>query len=247
MNSFAGQRIWIVGASQGIGRALATALAAEGAQLILSARNAEALAQLNTELGGRHTLLPLDVISENAFSNALAQLDGAIPDMAIYMAAVYTPMSLDALDARRTEEIVATNLTAAMAFTSCVFARFKQRGAGHIVLCGSIAGYTGLPKGQPYSATKAAVNNLAESLAAEAAGTGVKVQLICPGFVDTQLTRQNSFHMPARISPETAAAEICRGLHGKKFEIHFPARLTIAAKLLRCLPYALAFRILRRL
>ena len=247
MPSFAGKTIWIIGASQGIGRALASALAAQGARLILSARNAQALTQLNAELGGGHTLLPLDVSVPNAIAAALEQLGAQLPDIAIFMAGVYTPMKLDALDLARTAEIVSTNLTAAILFVGQLFPRFKRRGHGHIVLCGSIAGYTGLPNGQPYSATKAGVNNLAESLAAEATGTNVKVQLICPGFVDTQMTRQNDFHMPARLTPVAAAQEIVKGLASNSFEIHFPRRMTWLAKLLRLLPYSLALPLLRRL
>lgn len=247
MTAFAGQRIWIVGTSHGIGRALAVALAAQGAHLILSARSTSELEELNSGLGGGHQVLPLDVTTPEAFTQALAQLKDGPPDTALYMAGLYAPMPIAEIDLPAATQMVAVNLTGAIAFASVLFAAMRSRGTGRLVLCGSIAGYTGLPGGQPYSATKAGVNNLAESLAAEAAGSGVVVQLICPGFVDTRMTRQNRFAMPALLSAEQAATAICTGLKGRAFEIHFPKRLTLAAKLLRLLPYSLALPYLRRL
>ncbi len=115
-----------------------------------------------------------------------------------------------------------------------------------MVLFGSVAGYLGLPGGQPYSATKAAINNLAESLAVELAPR-VDVRLVCPGFVATRLTEKNSFAMPAIITPEEAAKAVLRGMAGRGFEIHFPRRFTLVLKALRLMPYALTLPLLRRL
>ena len=108
------------------------------------------------------------------------------------------------------------------------------------------AGYVGLPQGQIYSAIKAGVINLAESLRAELAPE-VDVRLISPGFVDTRLTQKNDFDMPALIQPEDAAAAIVKGLDKGGFELHFPRRLTLPLKFLRALPYGLALRLTRRL
>ncbi|MDN5569299.1 MAG: SDR family NAD(P)-dependent oxidoreductase, partial [Paracoccus sp. (in: a-proteobacteria)] len=105
--------------------------------------------------------------------------------------------------------------------------------------------YVGLPQGQIYSASKAGVINLAESLRAER--TDLDIRLICPGFVETRLTEMNDFKMPAIIKPEAAAQAIIKGLDGSAFEIHFPHRLTRSLKLIRALPYALSMRLTRRL
>jgi short-subunit dehydrogenase len=109
-----------------------------------------------------------------------------------------------------------------------------------------VAGYIGLPQGQIYSATKAGVINLAESLRAELSGR-VDVRLINPGFVDTRLTQRNSFHMPAIVTPQSAANAIIKGLEARRFEVHFPRRLTWSLKLLSALPYWAALPLTKRL
>jgi short-subunit dehydrogenase len=118
----------------------------------------------------------------------------------------------------------------------------KSQAHGQFVLCGSVAGYCGLPNGQPYSATKAGVINLAESLRAEEGHLDIKV--INPGFVRTPLTDKNNFKMPMMIEPEEAAKIIVKGLQSKKFEIHFPKRFTFLMKILSVLPDFLYFKII---
>ena len=103
----------------------------------------------------------------------------------------------------------------------------------------------GLPQGQPYSATKAAIINLAESLNTECGDT-VDIKLISPGFVRTPLTDKNSFPMPMMMEPEQAARMIADGLLSRRFEIHFPKKFTLLLKALRLLPYALSLRLMRR-
>jgi short-subunit dehydrogenase len=103
-----------------------------------------------------------------------------------------------------------------------------------------------LPEGQPYSATKAAIINLAESLHAEE-GHHIDVKLISPGFVRTPLTDKNDFAMPMIIEPDQAAIAIADGLLSKRFEIHFPKRFTMLLKLLRALPYGLSLKITARM
>ncbi len=124
-------------------------------------------------------------------------------------------------------------------------ARGLLREGGQLALCGSVAGYIGLPKGQIYSATKAAVISLTESLRVERKDRDIR--LISPGFVKTPMTAMNDFDMPAVISPEAAADAILRGLDRSGFEIHFPRRLTYALKLLRLLPYRASLALTARL
>lgn len=232
MKPYTDKNIWIIGASSGIGRALATELASQGATLALSARSEDKLNALNEELGGTHTVLPLDVADDKAMVKAAQSLPHI--DSAIFMAAIYNPAPLSRLDIQSAHQMVNINLNGAFNTVHAVLPILKAQGHGQLVLCGSVAGYRGLPNGQPYSATKAAVINLAESLRAEEHDLDIKV--INPGFVRTPLTDKNDFKMPMIIEPEEAAKIIARELQTGRFEIHFPKRFTFFVKLLRLLP-----------
>ncbi len=240
--AFAGKTAWIIGASDGIGAALARALAAEGANLILSARNRAALGALAAECGGQ--VLPLDLAVPGSLAEAASGLVPGTLDAVICTAALYDPGLVADLDSEATASLVAINLLGS--FDVARLTPPLLRDGGQLVLFGSVAGYFGLPGGQPYSATKAAVNNLAESLRAELAPR-VDVRLVCPGFVSTRLTAKNRFAMPAVITPQQAASAVIRGLRRRSFEIHFPKRFTLAVKLLRALPYALSLRLTARI
>ena len=238
--------IWIIGASSGIGAALARELSHRSARLLLSARREEQLVALSKETGGQ-AVLPLDISDVVALKNMVDEMatSGGLPDIVVNLAALYKPMSFDMLDAEKTRDIVNVNLGGSFYLMSAIVPHFVRQKHGMIVLCGSVAGFCGLPNGQPYSATKAGVINLAESLRAELCGTGVDVKLINPGFVRTDLTAQNSFDMPAMIEPEEAARNIADGLTSSAFEIHFPKKFTVAVKLLRSLPYSIYFYLMR--
>lgn len=246
MTGVTGKYIWIIGASSGIGAALARELAQRGARLLLSARRADKLAALASETGKAATLA-LDVSDAAAVSKAVDDMatSGTLPDIVINLAAVYQPMSLNMLDTAKTADIIQVNLGGSFNVTSAIMPHFSRIKRGMIVLCGSVAGFCGLPNGQPYSATKAGVINLAESLRAELRGSGVDVKLINPGFVRTDLTAKNSFDMPAIIEPGEAAKHIADGLARSAFEIHFPKKFTLCMKLLRMLPYRLYFYLMR--
>ncbi len=246
--SYKDEIIWIIGASSGIGYALAVELAERGATLALSARRKDELEKLKDRIGERHMMYPLDVADGELTmrtAKAIHAGNGRI-DRVIFMSAAYTPMQLDALDILITKHMVDVNIMGAFNVVHAVLPLLKEQKSGQIALCGSVAGYTGLSGGQPYSATKAAVMNLAESLQAEGPNH-IDVKLISPGFVRTALTDKNDFSMPMIITPEAAAKAIASGLHSKQFEIHFPKKFTLMLKLLRLLPYGLAFKITRKL
>ncbi|MBU6236078.1 MAG: SDR family NAD(P)-dependent oxidoreductase, partial [Alphaproteobacteria bacterium] len=204
------RHVWIIGASAGIGRALAVALHAQGASLALSARNREALGSLNAALQGRHAVLPCDVTDIGAVAAAAAQIQKL--DIVIFMAGEYVPTSVADMTKEDLVGIIDTNLKGAFHALIAILPRMRTQKNGMIALCGSVAGYRGLPKGQPYSATKAAMINLAETLYLEEKPNGIDVRLISPGFVRTRMTEKNAFAMPAAISPEEAAGEIVKGL-----------------------------------
>lgn len=238
-----GARIWIIGASAGIGAALAQALAAQGAKLILSARDAAALGDLAATCPGSE-VLPLDLAQPETLQAACQQVSPRSLDAVICTAALYDPGKVSDLDLQRAELLLRVNVLGMLQVAQLCPPLIKD--GGQLVLFGSVAGYFGLPGGQPYSASKAAVNNLAETLAAELAPR-LRVRLVCPGFVKTRLTAKNKFKMPAVITPEAAAEAVILGLRRRGFEIHFPRRFTYAVKLLRILPYGLSLRLSGRL
>lgn len=244
--TFPNEVIWIIGASSGIGRALAIKLAQSGATLILSARRNDVLEEINVSLGGQHQVHAFDIADSEqtlmASQRIFAHL-GRI-DRIIFMSAVYTPMRLDELDLLETKRSIDTNLMGAFNLIHAVLPALKQQTLAQLVLCASVAGYVGLPQGQPYSASKAALINLAESLRAECPAH-LDIKMISPGFVATPLTQKNNFRMPMIISVDAAAEAIIKDLKRPVFEIHFPKRFTLVMKALRLLPYKIYFALVR--
>lgn len=238
------ERIWIMGASDGIGAALARDWAGQGARLVLSARSEAQLAALAAQIGNAE-YIACDVTDRDSLDRAAARIaQGGPLDRAVTLAALYDPGQVMQIDPDLAARIVAVNLTGSFNFARSAVPLLRD--GGQLALTGSVAGYVGLPQGQIYSATKAGVINLAETLRAELAPR-IDVRLISPGFVDTRLTQRNDFAMPGLMSPEQAALAIRRGLQGRGFEVHFPRKLTLPLKLLRLLPYSLALRLTRRL
>lgn len=241
--------IWIIGASSGIGAALARRLYAGGARLVLSARRQDDLEALNAELDGKHLVLPLDIADADATLNAIDAIKthyGRL-DSALFMAATYTPHDGTQKQIAFIHHMMDVNLGGAFNMVNAVQPFFEAQGLGQIVLCASVAGYRGLPLGQPYGAAKAALISLGESLKLDNEAKNIDVKIICPGFVKTPLTDKNEFAMPMMISAEQAAKEIAAGLTKKAFEIHFPKKFTFMMKCIRALPAPLYFMLMRRL
>lgn len=246
--NFKGEVIWIIGASSGIGKALASELVNAGALVAISARRKEELEHIKTELAGSPLVFPLDVKDSELTirtAQAIRAATGRI-DRVIFLSAAYTPMKMSTLDLTITRNMIEVNIFGAFNVIHAVLPILKEQPYGQIVLCGSVAGYIGLPGGQPYSATKAAVASIAESLYSECQ-KNIDIKLISPGFVHTPLTEKNDFSMPMIITSKTAAAEIAKGLQSNAFEIHFPKRFTLFLKILRLLPYWLSLRITKKL
>ena len=248
--SWTDRKVWIVGASSGIGMALARGLAARGARLALSARSAEALKTLAVGLlGAGHRALPLDVLDAEAVARASQTLNeewGGI-DAVVLAAAAYTPMRAFALDLDAARTTVRVNIEGPLNCLAAVIPGMLSAGRGQIAIVASVAGYRGLPQALAYGASKAALINMAETLRLDLGERGIKVQVINPGFVRTPMTAQNEFKMPALMEPEQAARCIADGLESDRFEIHFPARFTLLLKLMRILPYRLYFPLVRRI
>ncbi|MEN9480516.1 MAG: hypothetical protein RLZZ298_1911 [Pseudomonadota bacterium] len=238
-----GKRVWLVGASSGIGAALAQELARRGARVALSARNAEKLHALNI---AEALILPCDATDVASLATARDQLLLAWwgVDLVIYLAGDYQPMRADDFDLARAEKIIEVNFLAAMRLTASVLPDLKA--GGGIAFVASVAGYRGLPKALAYGPGKAALIHFAEVLHLDLAPKNIGVWVINPGFVATQLTAQNDFTMPALMTPEAAAIATVNGLKAGKFEIHFPKRFTRFMKFMALLPYRLYFPFIRR-
>lgn len=252
--SYQGEHIWIIGASSGIGRALADELASRGANLTISARRTSELKQLASEILKKNTtntvnVAPLDVTNEpmvKTVAQNIARKSGQI-DRIIFMAATYTrPQTVRDIDIEKARTIIDVNLTGGLIISKTALDLFAGQSHGQLALCASVAGYIGLPRGQIYSATKAALINLAQTLAVEA-DAHIDIKLINPGFVETPMTDENDFDMPMIITPQRAALAISRGLKGSGFEIHFPKKFTTIMKLLKVLPNWLSSRLARKL
>ncbi|EER62263.1 short-chain dehydrogenase/reductase SDR [Acidovorax delafieldii 2AN] len=245
-----GKRVWLVGASSGIGRAVAAQLHAQGAQVIVSARQQALLAAFTQEHPGSQAVV-LDVTDAQAVQQAAARLQAESPlDLVCYCAGHYTPMRADALALPELLRHQQVNLTGALHVLAAVvpglLASARAGRSPHLSLVASVAGWRGLPKSLAYGPTKAALINLAETLFLDLRPLGVGVSVVNPGFVDTPLTRQNDFAMPALLSPQQAAQAMLRGWARGDFELHFPRRFTLWLKLLRVLPYRWYFALVRR-
>lgn len=242
------RRVWVIGASSGIGAALADELLLAGAQVILSARRAEPMRMLAAERPGAQ-VETLDVTDPAAWRAVWSRLEaaGALPDLVVFCAADYRPQTCLDLRADETRGLLDTNLLGVYHGLEVVLPALARQGRGGVALIASVAGYVGLPGAAVYGPGKAALINLAEILYAELKPHGVAVYLINPGFVATPLTAKNDFSMPALLTPRRAARDIMRGLARGAFEIHFPLRFTVWLKLLRLLPYRLRLPLLARL
>lgn len=238
--------VWIVGASSGIGRATASQLHGMGARVIVSGRKASALERFVQQHPGSQALV-LDATDRTAVQGAAAQLlDQGPLDCVLYCAGHYTAMRADALDLDDMLRHVNVNYLGALHVLDAVLPALLARGSGHLSLIGSVAGYRGLPQSLAYGPTKAALINLAETLYLDLQPKGLGVSLINPGFVQTPLTADNRFTMPALLTPEQAASAIVQGWARGDFEIHFPKRFTLWMKALRLLPNRVYFYLARR-
>lgn len=241
------RRVWIIGASSGIGAALARELRGRGAKLALSARNAEALQLLGAD-DVSALVFPFDITQSTGVLRArdeiLAKWGGV--DLVLVVAGTYQKMRAEDFDLTAAKQLVETNLNGTLNCLAAVLPTLLAQGHGGIGIVASVAGLSGLPQALIYGPTKAALINLCESLYLDLHARGLAVYLINPGFVATPLTAKNDFSMPALISAETAAHEIVRGIERGEFHIHFPRRFTNWLRLLRLLPYQLYFWLIHK-
>jgi NADP-dependent 3-hydroxy acid dehydrogenase YdfG len=249
IDSFVNKRIWIIGASSGIGEACTKAFIKAGAKVALSSRRAERLDTLaKSAVSGQALVLPLDVTRQEQLDSAyqsILETWGGL-DLLLFVSGVYTPLRADNFEFDIAQKTIDANLLGPMRAVSIVMPNMLKAHAGHIAIVGSVAGYSGLPKALAYGPSKAGIINFCETLYYDLLPQGVSVHMISPGFVATEATAQNDFEMPALITADEAAQEIITGLQAGEFDIHFPKRFSGFLKFLRILPYPLYFWIIRR-
>ena len=232
------KKIWITGASSGIGKALAEKFALEGWKVAISARRKEIL----DEMAKRENIssYPLDVTNQNQINNVFSKIisDFGNLDLCVFSSGTYDPKLEQEINIKQSQFVMETNFFGVLYCIKSVEKYFKDKKAGHISIVSSIAAYRGLPNSSGYGPSKAALTNLTESLYFDFKKHNVRISLVSPGFIKTPLTDKNEFRMPFIKSPEFAAEKMFNGLtRTKAFEIHFPKALTMILKFLRILPY----------
>jgi short-subunit dehydrogenase len=183
----------------------------------------------------------MDATDPEAVAAAQAQL-GRI-DGLVYLAGVYWPMKANDWDSDRAAQMITVNVNGAIRSVGAVLPQMLARGGGHIVLTGSLSAYRGLPGTIGYSASKAAIMSLAESMQCDLHNSGIDVQLANPGFIRTRLTDKNDFKMPFLMEPDAAAAAMMKHMEGQRFSTDFPWLFSTVFRVSRLLPEFLYTRI----
>ena len=231
---------WITGASSGIGAALAQELAARGWTVAISARRQNELETIGAANERIHAYA-CDVTDRKAMSKIAAAIEAAHGPIALAVlnAGIYLPTNLPEFDADLFDRSFEVNLGGVVNGLNALVPGMVARGEGHISFVASVTGYGGLGTSAAYGATKAALINMAESLAMDLKSNGVHVSSIAPGFVRTPATDSNEFPMPFIIEAEEAAKRIADGLAKNKTHIAFPKRFTFLLRLINLLPRGL--------
>lgn len=242
-----GKRVWIIGASSGIGAEVARLLLVKGAKVALSARNREQLQQI-AQTNTNAQALPLDMTDIVSLQIAHAQLlaEWQQLDLVLIVAGAYNEMRADSFNLADANHVLDINVRGVYQCLDVVLPTLLKQGAGGIGIVGSVAGYSGLPKALAYGPSKAAIINLCESLYVDLHPKNIAVYMINPGFVATPMTANNDFEMPALMTAPAAAQALVRGLERGEFHIHFPKRFTNWLRLARLLPYRSYFYLVHK-
>lgn len=241
MTDWVGKTYWIVGASDGLGAALARKVNQAGAKVVLSARSEDKLAELVAEMPGAASSQPMDITdydSVKAAAAAIGPVDGVI-----LVAGAYWPFSAREWNAEQAVTMADVNFTGFLRVLGEVVPGMVERDAGHIVITSSVSAYRGLPKSIGYTASKAGTLSLAECMRADLQGTGVNVQVALPGFIKTRLTEKNDFNMPQIMEPEVAAQEMFELMNSDAFKKAFPRAFSSVLRGAQFLPDWLYFKL----
>jgi NAD(P)-dependent dehydrogenase (short-subunit alcohol dehydrogenase family) len=243
------RRIWLTGASSGIGAALAEQLLASGARLVLSARRVEPLQALADRYPQQVLVLPGDLGDAQQvreIGEQIAQQWGAL-DGAILNAGTCEYIDTQHFEAAMVERVLRANLLSASYCIEAALPLLRIGHQPHLVAVASSVTYLPLPRAEAYGASKAGLRYLLQALRIDLAAEGIDVTLVSPGFVDTPLTARNDFAMPMRWSAEKAAAHIAKRLGKRPYEIAFPGPFIAILKLLASLPTGLQLALGKRM
>ena len=232
---YPGAVVWITGASSGIGESLAGELAGRGARVAITARRGD---RLDAIAGDRMLSVPADVTDLDAMRAAAARVEEELGpiDLAVLNAGTWRQMDVTAWDTELFRLHVETNLMGMVHGIDAVLPCMRRRRGGVIAGVSSVAGYRGWPSSEAYGSTKAAEINLLESLRIDLLPLGIRVLTVCPGFVRSDLTSQNTFRMPFLMEPPDAATRIADGIAREKAEMVFPLPMMLLMKATRLVP-----------
>ncbi|MEO6023687.1 MAG: SDR family oxidoreductase [Burkholderiales bacterium] len=236
------ERVFITGASSGIGAALARAYSARGAIVGLAARRETELRDLAETLPGESGVFPVDVRDAGSLSRAAENFTARFgtPDVVIANAGVsHGTLTDDASDLSVFAEIMDINVIGIVRTFQPFMRGMRKAKSGKLVGIASVAGFRGLPGASAYSASKAAAISYLESLRVEMRGSGVAVVTLCPGYIATPLTTNNPYPMPFILPVEKAAKKMIVAVdRTQKFTV-IPWQMAVVGKIMRCLPNGL--------
>ena len=230
------KKIWITGASSGIGKAVALKFAREGWKVAVSARRFERLKQLSEN--ENIFSYPLDVSDREKVEETSKKIINEFSDLdlCVFSSGIYERSLEKEINVENIKKTFEINYLGTVNCVKAVESHFKNKKSGHIAIVSSPVGYRGLPKSSGYTPSKAALNNFTQGIFFDFRKYDVKVTLISPGFIKTQLTDKNDFPMPFLRSAEYAAEKIYKGLISNKFEIIFPPQIAFMYWIFRILP-----------
>ena len=236
---FQGKVIWVTGASSGIGRALVIALSECDCKIFISSRSKENLA-LSIEKSPQNNIIALegDLTSKEVNQQIVKKIkdNSSGLDIAILNAGSCEYVSIENFDSGLFKRQMDTNFMSMVYGIEAVLPLLKISNDAQLIGMSSTAAYLGLPRSEAYGATKAAIRNLFAALHVSLRPYDISASVICPGFVETELTAKNDFNMPALISAEQAARYTLDGIAAYKQEIHYPKRFSFSLKLISSLP-----------
>ena len=243
--------ILITGASSGIGKALAETYATEGVYLFLSGRNTERLEETSAicrKKGAGVSAELIDVTDKEAMAVWIKDSDKARSlDLVIANAGISGGTGGAGESTEQTRTIFDVNVNGVINTVLPAIDQMKARGKGQIAIMSSLAAYRGLPSAPAYSASKAAVKSWGEALRGLLAKDGIKVNVICPGFVKSRITDANDFHMPFFMETDKAAKIIKKGLRWNIGRITFPLPMALIGWLIGAIPSFIIEPLINRL
>lgn len=246
MKELTNRRIWVTGASSGIGRALAIELAKRGNTVIASGRSEERLQEVCALMPDRIHSLPLDIAEKDENRKAAAFIEAKFGglDISVLNAGTCEYLDVKAFDSDMIERVTRINYMGFVYGVEVSLDLLRKGKAPYLVGMSSTVAYTGLPRAEAYGTSKAAIRHFLQSLRVDLTPEGIDVSIICPGFVETPLTDRNDFPMPMIVTKEKAAKYIAKGMRRRKHEIAFPPMFVFMLKLIAALPSPMRNKVL---